>query len=312
MRASSSMNSADPRDPRPRTTWTRPTVRRRAGNLCLRAAGRLLGRHPIVLEYAPPRFDRERWGWGAPPNAALYELIAAGMDRYAGVLELIDDHATDIARIAASTPAAAAGREPSWNQHWFTGLDAAALYALIRARRPARYHEVGSGHSTLFAARAIRDGQLPTHILSVDPQPRAEVDLVCDEVVRAPLEGADARRVAALDAGDVLLVDSSHYALKGSDVVALFLDVLPSLPPGVLVGIHDAFLPDDYPWWLSRWYAEQYVLAAWLLGAGGRVELVFATHFCATEPVLRARADAVWERRGLPGIAYGSTLWFET
>jgi hypothetical protein len=69
---------------------------------------------------------------------------------------------------------------------------------------------------------------------------------------------------------------------------------------------------DHYPWWLSRWFGEQYLLATWLLGAAGRTRLVFPAHFCATEPALRARADAVWERRELPGIAYGSALWFET
>ena len=125
---------------------------------------------------------------------------------------------------------------------------------------------------------------------------------------RPPIRGAS----PLWPSGDVLLIDSSHYALQGSDVVAFFLDVLPTLPAAVLVGIHDVFLPDDYPWWLSRWYAEQYLLATWLLGAAGRVGLIFPAHFCATDPQLRASVDGLWERCGLPGIAYGSTLWFET
>src|SRR5205823_13278841 len=92
-------------------------------------------------------------------------------------------------------PEAGARRgEPFWGQSWFTGVDAAALYSFIRARRPARYHEVGSGNSTLFAARAIRDGGLPTHIVSVDPHPRADIDHVCDEVIRAPLQCLDPDR----------------------------------------------------------------------------------------------------------------------
>ncbi len=300
----------DPRAPRSPDEARRPTRREQLGDLALRAAQRLTGRHPILLEYPPPDQARQRWGWGSPPNLALHELLAGHADRYRGTIELIERHGPDLVGI----PTAGAVRgEPHWGQNYFTGVDAAALYSLIRERRPARYHEVGSGNSTLFAARAIRDGGLPTRILSVDPQPRADVDLVCDEVIRTPLEQADARQVAALEPGDVLLVDSSHSALTNSDVVTFFLDVLPALPRGVLVGIHDVFLPDDYPWWLSgRWYSEQYLLAAWLLGAGDRAHVVFASHFCATEPALRTQLDAAWDRAGLPGIAYGSSLWLET
>jgi Methyltransferase domain len=160
-------------------------------------------------------------------------------------MELIERYGPDLARI----PLASVGPgEPYWGQHYFTGVDAAARYSLIRERRPSRYHEVGSGNSTLFAARAILDGGLSTRVVSVDPQPRAGVDAVCDEVIRAPLEQADPRHMAALEPGDVLLVDSSHCALTNSDVVTFFLEVLPALPAGVLVGIHDVFLPDDYPW----------------------------------------------------------------
>jgi hypothetical protein len=276
----------------------------------LRAAKRLQHAHPILLEYPPPDPERQRWGWGSPPNPALHDLLARNADCFRTTIELIERYGPDLARIPR---VGASHGEPYWGQDWFTGVDAAALYSLIRARQPSRYHEVGSGNSTLFAARAIRDGGLPTRILSVDPQPRADVDLLCDEVIRAPLQLADPGRVAAVEPGDVLLIDSSHYALTNSDVVAFFLDVLPALPKGVLVGIHDVFLPDDYPWWLSgRWYSEQYLVAAWLLGAGDRVRLVLASHFSATEPTIRVELDAAWERAGLSGIAYGSSLWIET
>lgn len=285
-------------------------MRQRVGELALRGSAWLLGGHPITLEYPPPAPAQRRWGWGNPSNAALRELFARRTDDYHRPIELIERHGPDLARVGGSDPGHG---EPTWDQDWFTGLDAAALYAFIRARRPARYHEVGSGNSTLFAARAIRDGALPTRILSVDPHPRAAVDSVCDEMIRSPLEHADPGRVAALEAGDILLLDSSHYVLPGSDVVTFFLEVMPALPTRVLVGIHDVFLPDDYPWWLSGgWYSEQYMLAAWLLGAGEKATLVFPIHYCATESALRAALDTAWARAGLTGLAYGSTLWFET
>jgi Methyltransferase domain len=300
----------DPRDPRPKQSWFRPPLRRRLGSVALRLAGRLLAQHAIALEYPPPDPNRERWGWGSPSNTALTELLAANVDTYRASIELIERYGPDLTGIPASDEGHAG---PFWNQRWFTALDAAALYSFIRARAPAHYHEIGSGHSTLFAARAIRDAGLSTRVLSVDPRPRANVDLVCNEVIRTHLQEADTGRVAELGGGDILLIDSSHYVLKGSDVVVFFLDVLPALPPGVLVGVHDVFLPDDYAWWLSdRWYSEQYLIAAWLLGASEKIRVVLPIHYWATRRQTRAQLETLWETLGLPGIAYGSTLWFET
>ena len=300
----------DPRDPRPTSSWFRQPVRQRLGSVALRLAGRLLGQHPIVLEYPPPDPNLERWGWGSRSNAALTELLGRSVDLYQTSIEVIERCGPDLVLIPDSDEGHG---EPFWDQHWFTGLDAAALYAFIRARAPARYHEIGSGHSTLFAGRAIHDAGLSTHVLSVDPRPRANVDLICNEVIRAQLQDADTERVAALGAGDILLIDSSHYVLKGSDVVAFFFDVLPVLQQGVLVGVHDVFLPDDYPWWLSdRWYSEQYLMAAWLLGAAEKMRVVLPIHYCATRPQIRSKLETLWARLALPGVAYGSTLWFET
>src|SRR5690606_38556794 len=142
----------------------------------------------------------------------------------------------------------------------------------VRDRRPARYVEVGSGQSTKVVRRAVADGDLPTWVRSIDPQPRAEVDGLCHEVLRAPLETVDlAAAFGDLAAGDVVFFDGSHRVLPGSDCVAFFLDVLPALPAGVLVGIHDVYLPDDYPpGFFELWWSEQYVLAATLLADAGR------------------------------------------
>jgi len=301
----------DPRTPRPPPGLNSGGLRAALGQTALRISERLGGGHAIRLEYPPPDVERQRFGWGNPSNAAVSALLLRNADRFRTAMDTIATYGGDLRRIA-DTPEAA--HEPHWSQVWFTGVDAAALYSFVRARRPGRYHEIGSGNSTLFAARAVRDGGLATRILSVDPEPRADVESVCTETIRARLQDADVSRVAAMESGDVLLVDSSHYALTNSDVVTFFLDVMPALPSGVLIGIHDVFLPDDYPWWLSdRWFSEQYVLAAWLLGAAGRANVLLATHFVATHPPLRAELDAMWERAGPRGVrAYGSCLWMET
>lgn len=45
---------------------------------------------------------------------------------------------------------------------------------------------------------------------------------------------------------DVVFLDGSHRVFMNNDASVFFLDGLPRLPPGVLVGVHDIFLPEDY------------------------------------------------------------------
>ena len=190
-------------------------------------------------------------------------------------------------------------RAPRWNQKWFSALDAMALYALIATRRPKRIVEIGSGNSTKFAAAAIRDEGLSSSFTSIDPQPREEIDALCDEVLRAPLERVDQRVFEDLEAGDLLFVDSSHRAFTNSDVTTFFLEILPGLPGGVLLHIHDIFLPWDYPAaWRRRFYSEQYLLSSWLLAAPDRLNLVLSNMFVSFDPPLRAIVDDMF--RGSP------------
>jgi hypothetical protein len=170
--------------------------------------------------------------------------------------------------------------EPYWRNGSFSGLDAISLYGFIRSMKPKEYVEVGSGISTKFARRAVADGSLGTRITSVDPAPRADIDALCDEVIRRPLEALDLGLFENLGARDVVLLDCSHRVFMNSDVTTFFLDVLPNLCQGVLVGVHDVFLPDDYPPEFSEFYfSEQYLLAAYLLAGGPLVQPVLACSY---------------------------------
>ena len=85
----------------------------------------------------------------------------------------------------------------------------------------------------------------------------------------------------ALAVGDFLFIDSSHVVSSDSDVDHLIHRVLPALPIGVFVHIHDIFLPDPYPpEWDYRGYNEQ-VAVAGLLEAG-EYDVVFASRYVAT------------------------------
>jgi hypothetical protein len=141
----------------------------------------------------------------------------------------------------------------------------------------------------------VDDHGLKTRIISIDPRPRAEIDALCHEVRREPLEDTDLEVFGRLGAGDILFVDGSHRVFMNSDVAAVFLDVLPRLPSGVLVYIDDIYLPLDYPPdWIPRYYSEQYLLATLLLAGSPRYEVVLPCHFVVNDPDLRRVLDPLW------------------
>jgi predicted O-methyltransferase YrrM len=195
----------------------------------------------------------------------------------------------------------------------FSGIDGASLYSFLRDRNPGRYFEVGSGYSTLFAHRARQDGGLRTEITSIDPMPRKEVDAVCDRAIRQRVEDVDLDLFAELEAGDMLLFDGSHRVYSNNDVSVFWLDIVPRIPPGVLVGVHDIVLPEDYPEeHYDRYWSEQYMVAVAVLFGGDRFRLVLPCHYVSVEPALRTQLMVLFDANGLAGInAYGTTFWFE-
>jgi hypothetical protein len=268
---------------------------------------RLLGRDRWVhLDY--PVRPRPRWGWGRPAHAALAALIEEGREGYRRVLHALLDLREPLARVPADAPRDDTG--PSWASEFLPGLDTASLYGFVALGRPATYLEVGSGASTRVVHRAVRDAGLATRIVSIDPAPRAAIDTLCDEIERRPLEDADLARFERLGAGDIVFVDGSHRCFTNSDATVFFLDVLPRLAPGVLVGIHDVYRPYDYPPpWMDRFYSEQYLLAAWLL-AGDRLEIVFPATFVSLDAELSRVLDPLWAEPGLGGVArHGGAFW---
>ena len=174
--------------------------------------------------------------------------------------------------------------------------------------------EVGSGNTTKFVRRAISDHGLPTRIVSIDPHPRAEVDGICDEMIRQPLEDIDLAIFSELGAGDMVFVDNSHRSFQNSDVTVVFLDVVPALAPGILLGIHDIFLPLDYPpEWAQRFYNEQYLLAAFLLGGHHGYRIEFPALWTAMHPELAPRLGSLWEHESLQSAErHGGAFWLSS
>lgn len=266
----------------------------------------------LRLEYPSTSDPRPRYGHGRPPHPRIESLLDEGSDRYRATLSMLAGWHEELGRFDSTDAGSAA---PCWVNEWLIGLDTISLYGFVRDRKPARYVEVGSGMSTKVVRRACDDGALPTRVRSIDPAPRAEIDAICDEVLRSPLETVDLDAAFGdLEDGDVVFFDGSHRVLPGSDCVAFFLDVLPSLPAGVLVAVHDIWLPEDYPpGFFELWWSEQYVLAATLLADGGsRYEVVLPCYWASGRPELAAELDPVWAHRSTANVnRRGSAFWMK-
>jgi hypothetical protein len=262
----------------------------------------------IVTEY--PYHPRRRAIEQAAGGRQLVARFEAECGRYAERLSRIAaQHAPCLQRIGRRPGQPG---EPFWENDWFPPLDAVTLYGLVAEFAPKRFIEVGSGMSTRFARRAIRDQGLATRIVSIDPHPHTEVDAICDEVIRKPVEDMPHRFWEGLESGDMLFVDNSHRSFPNSDVTVFFAETLPALPQGVVWGLHDILLPSDYPEeWRDRFYNEQYLLMAYLLGGGGADEILMPVAWASNTPSLQAAVAPVWSGCAtFDGLArHGGGFW---
>lgn len=209
------------------------------------------------LSPATSAADRQRAvTWRALPPVGVH-LNEGGQEKLAG----------ELAPLMADLP------EDRWrpDNGMYGRADAAVLHAMLRHHRPARMLEVGSGYSTAVALDVVERHLPDLRITCVEPYPARlqsrlrdedKVDLIVDPVQDAPMS-----RFAELEAGDVLLIDSTHVLKSGSDVAWLYLHALPTLAPGVIVHVHDVHWPFEYP---ERWiregrdWTEVYLLRAFL------------------------------------------------
>lgn len=261
----------------------------------------------IALDF--PVHPRPRFGYGKPVHARLSQIIDARRAGYRELLEQFLLYRSDLWSIR--NPAGDDPRAPIWVNGFFPGLDSISLYGLIRLNKPRLYIEIGSGHSTRFARRAIEDGQLDTKIISIDPKPRVEIRSIADRLIEQPVEDIALDVFEALESGDILFVDSSHRVFTNSDVAVVFLEILPALKPGVLLHFHDIFLPADYPpQWNGRYYSEQYLLACHLLAQTQSFEIVLANTFVSEDRELGSIVAPLWSHPAMQGVeTHGCSFW---
>ncbi|MBN2026964.1 MAG: class I SAM-dependent methyltransferase [Actinobacteria bacterium] len=194
-------------------------------------------------------------------------------------LELLREFSNKFRNEYERFPAEDSGRPGEYymNNRFFAGYDAKTLYCFVRHFKPKRVIEIGSGYSTLILVQSLLknreenpddDGEL----LIIDPYPR---DFVreCSTALRSSLRETRVQDISlsefdALGADDILFIDSSHALCIGSDVQYEILEIFPRLRPGVIIQLHDIFLPGEYPrsWVMDRvrFLNEQYLLQAFL------------------------------------------------
>jgi len=157
------------------------------------------------------------------------------------------------------------------DNHLFDGADALVAYCVVRHFQPRLIIEVGSGFSSLVLGKAAARSNT-SDLICIEPFPRQFLRqgfLGLRSLIEKNVQAIDLEFFAQLGSGDILFIDSSHTVKIGGDVNYLFLEVLPRLRPGVIVHLHDIFLPFEYPrdWVLDefRFWTEQYLLQAFLM-----------------------------------------------
>ena len=257
---------------------------------------------------------KPRAGHGLQPHSILYDNINANRDRYASTLRDIL-HLSDAIQEIKEARNEKDDNQPAWNNDFLPGLDIVALYGLISKHKPAKYIEIGSGNSTKVARKAITDSKLSTEITSIDPFPRANIDHLANKVIRQPFENLDNIQfiIDELNENDILFIDNSHRSFSNSDVTICFLELLPYLKKGVIVHIHDIYLPYDYPQFMcDRFYNEQYVLAPFIIANPEKYKPILPNYFISEDKELSAIIAPIWAHENTKNVEkHGGSFWLQ-
>lgn len=242
-----------------------------------------------------PRKQLPGIDWNESGQLALLECFRP----YAGEIEYPETETSDPTRYY-------------YGNDQFPALDADVLFCMLRHHRPARMIEVGSGFSSLIAAdvnRRFMDNRMD--FTCIEPYPRQFLRDGVPGITRLLVEkvqSVDPGVFRQLKEGDVLFIDSSHVSKTGSDVNRLFLEILPQIQPGVLIHIHDIFLPSDYPrrWVIEegRHWNEQYLVQAFLI-FNQCFEIVWGSYFMSLHHDEALRKTF----RAYPRLGGGGSLW---
>ena len=224
-----------------------------------------------------------------------------------------------LAAYAADQPFEAEPRDGlryHFDNDYFGWGDGLVLHCMLRHLRPARVLEVGSGFSSaLMLDTAERFLDPAPELVFVEPVPQRLTGLLRDGdrdrvgLLAQPVQEVDRAIFDRLEPGDVLFIDSSHVSKIDSDVNLLLLEVVPRLPAGVHVHVHDIVWPFEYArkWvYQGRAWNEAYLLRALLVG-NPRLRIEFwSSQLAACHKEQVGAALPLWLRDS------GTSMWLET
>lgn len=228
----------------------------------------------------------------------------------------------EVAGLESYSELARAGIGPGYGP-----IESQVLHCFIRREAPAQIVEVGSGVSTVVMLNAIAmnesGGGRRSSMMCVEPHPgRVLLKEKRVTLVREHCQKAAPEVFERLTAGDLLFIDSSHAVKTGSDVLKLYLDVVPRLPEGVFIHAHDIYLPYLYPRRALAEYlaGQETALVLALLTGNPRLKVLAglaALHYDRTSGLKEILTDysPQGNREGLAASPEGhfpSSLWMVT
>lgn len=227
-----------------------------------------VGVFPIRNHYFEPQFDNRN-----PRPEFSQDRNLRGVDwNIPGQLKMLS-LLTFSQELMDLPEAKEASLEFHFNNGSFESGDAEYWYQIIRAIKPKRIFEIGSGNSTLMAVKAINknyneDPSYTCEHVCIEPFEMPWLEKVGVSVIRKKVEDIELSYFSKLQENDILFIDSSHIIRPQGDVLFEYLELLPSLNKGVIVHVHDIFSPKNYlKEWLTdevRLWNEQYLLEAFL------------------------------------------------
>jgi len=194
------------------------------------------------------------------------------------------------------------------NNGAFLAIDAGILYCMVRHFKPKRIFEIGSGNSTYLSAQASlknssEDPSYTCELVAMEPYPNAVLRAGfpgMTTLVQKKIQDVPLSEFSKLGENDILFIDSSHVLKTGSDVSFEYLEILPRLNKGVIVHIHDIFLPAEYPkeWILNNhtFWNEQYLLQAFLAFNSKYEVLLGANYMGLAHPDMMEKAFSSYRR----------------
>lgn len=179
--------------------------------------------------------------------------------------------------------------EYHFGNKFFESVDAEILHCIVRHYKPKQIIEIGSGYSTFITAKAKllnkEKDNIESKLISIEPYPNETIKKGfpgLDIMIEKPIQEVELSLFENLNANDILFIDSSHVIKIGNDVIFEYSEILPRLKSGVLIQIHDIFLPDDYPkqWVVNehKFWTEQYLLQSFLT-YNSEFEIIWASSF---------------------------------